>query len=78
MIRTVVSLESKDKKWLDKQAHLRHISMTALVREAVHYYRKKIESEHQPSFEELLLKTAGLWKKGDGLDFQQKLREEWD
>lgn len=78
MIRTVVSLDNSDKKWLDKQAHLRHVPMTEVVREAVHYYRNKVESEKQLTFDELLAKTAGLWKKGDGLAYQKKLREEWD
>ncbi len=78
MIRTVISLENHDKKWLDKQAHLRHVPMTEIVREALHYYRYKIESEKATSFEALLLKTAGLWEHEEGLEFQNKLRKDWD
>lgn len=77
MIRTVISLEKSEKKWLDKEAHRRHVRMTEVVREALRYYRKKLESEKALSPEELLNQTAGLWKKEDGLTYQEKLRDEW-
>ncbi|MHB1947699.1 MAG: ribbon-helix-helix protein, CopG family [Gammaproteobacteria bacterium] len=78
MVRTVISLENSEKKWLDKQAHLRHVPMTEIVREALRHYRSKIESEKQPTIENLLAQTAGIWKKGDGLEYQKKLRDEWE
>lgn len=78
MIRTVISLDNGEKKWLDKQAHLRHVPMTEIVREALRYYRQKIELDKQPSVEELLAQTAGIWKKEDGLEYQKKLRDEWE
>ena len=31
----------------------------------------------EPSLEELLRRTSGLWKSGDGLDAQLRLRDEW-
>lgn len=77
MKRTVISLDNAEKKWLDKQANLRHIPMTEIVREALRYYRSKVESEKQLSIEEILAQTAGIWKKGDGLTYQEKLRDEW-
>ncbi|MCA2555064.1 MAG: hypothetical protein IM466_15425 [Microcystis sp. M04BS1] len=30
-----------------------------------------------PDFETLLENTQGIWTKGDGLEYQQKIREEW-
>jgi hypothetical protein len=30
------------------------------------------------TFDELLLKTSGLWKQGDGLRYQEKIRDEWN
>ena len=30
------------------------------------------------TFDELLLKTRGLWKQGDGLNYQEKIRDEWN
>jgi hypothetical protein len=29
-------------------------------------------------FQELLEKTRGTWKGGDGLEYQVRIREEWD
>ncbi|CCI15011.1 MAG: hypothetical protein ACKPI8_03425 [Microcystis panniformis] len=31
----------------------------------------------EADFEALLDKTKGIWTKGDGLEYQQKIREEW-
>ncbi len=78
MKRTIISLDNTEKKWLDKQAHLRHVPMTEIVREALQYYRKKLESEKELSIEEILSQTAGIWKKSDGLAYQNKLRDEWE
>jgi hypothetical protein len=30
-----------------------------------------------PDFDTLLDSTQGVWTKGDGLEYQQKVREEW-
>jgi hypothetical protein len=29
-------------------------------------------------YDELLLQTRGLWKQGDGLRYQEKIRDEWN
>lgn len=78
MIRTVISLDKSEKKWLDKQANLRHVPMTKIVREALRCYRAQVEAEQMPPIEDLLTQTAGLWSKGDGLEYQKKIRDEWD
>lgn len=75
MVRTVIAIDDNDKHWLDHMAKQQHMSMTALVRIAIHHYRVKIES--QPSFENLLAETRGIWTKGDGLEYQNKIRNEW-
>jgi hypothetical protein len=30
------------------------------------------------TYDELLMKTSGLWKQGDGLHYQEKIRDEWN
>ncbi len=41
--------------------------------------RKAEESEIGKSrFKDLLEKTRGTWRHGDGLEYQVRLREEWD
>ena len=77
MIRTVISLDPEDKAWLDRVAKRQRKSMTQLVRHAVHRLRQ--ESESDPTqFERLLRDTRGLWKSGNGLTYQKKLRREWN
>ncbi len=75
MVRTVISLDPEDKAWLDAKARAERISMTELVRRAI---RRLREEEREVSFEELLGRTAGTWTEGDGLEYQIRIREEWD
>lgn len=76
MKRTIISLDPKDKKWLDKRAKETHQTMTQVVREAIQEYRVK-EEKAKPSLKELLDQTRGTWKHGDGLKYQIKIRSEW-
>jgi len=77
MIRTVISLDPEDKEWLDRRAQEEHVPMAQLIRRAVRCYREECESS-SPSMDQLLQKTAGLWKAGDGLVYQRRIREEWE
>jgi len=76
MVRTVVSLEEGDKRWLDERAHEEGVPMTELIRRAVHLLRQQ-GARKRPGLEELLDQTAGAWKHGDGLKYQEKIRREW-
>ena len=76
VVRTVVSLDPEDKEWLDRKAQQEHVPMTELVRRAVRRMRE--ESTASPgAFETLLRETSGIWRAGDGLSYQRRLREEW-
>lgn len=79
MIRTLISLEDEDKRWLDRRAEEEGTTMAQVVRIAVKRYREQCELEGgEPSLEELLRRTSGLWKGGDGLEAQLRLRGEWE
>lgn len=52
--------------------------MTELVRQAVHSYRVREESRGQDRLQHMVRETAGIWRGGDGLDYQQRLRDTWD
>lgn len=41
-------------------------------------YRVREESRNLPSLTTALARTAGLWRQGDGLAWQNRLRDEWD
>ncbi len=77
MVRTVISLDPEDKAWLDKKAKQEKVPMTELVRRAIRRYREDSESP-SADFAEVLRRTSGIWQAGDGLEYQRRLREEWD
>ena len=76
MIRTVISLDEESKEWLDQQARLEHVSTAELIRTAVRKYRAEKKREALP-LSDLLKQTSGIWKGGDGLAYQRRLRKEW-
>ena len=73
MTRMILSLDEHDKAWLERKAAEQGVSMASVVREAVHALRTKDES----SLKDLLSETSGIWKSGDGLKYQRRLRDEW-
>jgi hypothetical protein len=77
MVRTVISLDNEEKSWLDEQSRLRGVPMTQLVREAVRLYKGNTDINSTP-LERLLNATKGIWKKGDGLKYQRRSRDEWE
>ena len=77
MPRTVISLDQESKDWLDRQAADRGVPMTELVRQAVREFRAKEQRATRPSMQEILRRTSGIWRGGDGLEYQRRLRDEW-
>ncbi|QQR91195.1 MAG: ribbon-helix-helix protein, CopG family [Myxococcales bacterium] len=75
-VRAIVSLEEEDKAWLDRESARRGVSMAELIRIALRTLRRKPTLD-KPSFEKQLMSTKGLWTKGDGLAYQQSIRDEW-
>ena len=77
MPRTLINLDPDDKNWLDREAKARHLPMTELVRQAVHGFRVREESQGRTDLQTALHRTAGIWSGGDGLAYQNDLRNEW-
>lgn len=78
MVRTVISLDESDKKWLDSRAKEEQRTMTEIVRQAIHYYRLKgaRATEGKTGFKEILRMTKGTWSKGDAVAWVRKMRTE--
>ena len=77
LVRTVVSLPDQQKAWLDRQAAARRVSMSSLIRQAVSEFRRRERRRAKAPFGEVLARTAGIWPAGDGLEYQERVREEW-
>ena len=73
MTRTIISLEPEEKLWLEQRARAQGVSMARLVRKAI----RRLRQQEDISLEEVLKQTSGLWRKGDGLTYQRRLRKEW-
>lgn len=78
MVRTVISLDPEDKAWLDGRARETGKTMTSVVRDAVNLYRSQEAKRRSPPLKTVLERTRGMWKHGDGLAWQKKMRSEWD
>ncbi|MDN5881514.1 MAG: ribbon-helix-helix protein, CopG family [Nitrosospira sp.] len=78
MARTLINLPAEDKTWLDKEARSRHVPMTELVRQAVHDYRLREQNRAHPNLQVALKETSGIWRRGDAMEYQARLRDEWD
>lgn len=76
MVRTIITMSEKDKKWLEEYSYASHLSVAETIRRAIREYREHKKGEFQ---KEALSQTAGLWKsrKVDGLKYVGRLRDEW-
>lgn len=76
MVRTVVSLDERDKKWLDRKAREQGVTMTTLVRQAIRDLRMRRggAKSDEPAFDEILRMTKGTWRKGDAAAWVRRLR----
>ena len=72
----IVSLDKESKEWLERQAREESVSTAELIRTAVRRYREEKRKE-TPSLHDLLKQTSGIWKAGDALAYQRRVRKEW-
>lgn len=73
MTRAIISLEPSDKGWLEKKAKEDGVPMTEVVRTAI----RRLREDDEKTLDRLLDQTSGVWKHGDGLEYQRKIRGEW-
>jgi len=78
MVRTLISLDEDDKRWLDRQAKEGHTTMTEVVRQAIRSYRLRGRPSkgQKPTYKEILEMTKGTWTQGDALEYVRKIRAE--
>ncbi len=78
MPRTIISLSDEDKVWLDRRSRAERVPMTEIVRRAVREYRERYDAGGSSRLKELLRRTSGCWTHGDGLRYQDAVRDEWE
>lgn len=72
--RTIITLPEEDKKWLQSYSRAHDISLAEAVRQGVQKLRI---AEQQELYRSLVNSTKGIWKKGNGLEYQESIRSEW-
>jgi hypothetical protein len=72
--RTIITISEEDKSWLASYSCASGISMAEAVRRSI--MRLKVQ-DAKSAYQSLVRQTKGVWKKGDGLAYQKKLRSEW-
>lgn len=74
MTRLLVSIDDQDRRWLERKARQTGASMAEVVRQSI----RRMKKSEQKSFDELLQATSGVWREGDALRYQRRIRREWD
>jgi hypothetical protein len=73
MMRIILSIEEQEKSWLERKAREDGVSMSEVVRKAV----QRMREADQGKLDRILKATSGIWRGGDGLRYQRKIRREW-
>lgn len=76
MGRTLITLDEQAKAWIASQAKRERVSMSEIVRRAVE--RMRADEERKRALAHGIEQTAGIWPHGDGLNWQNRLRDEWE
>ena len=72
--RTMITLSDKEKRWITSYTQTHGISMAEAIRRGIACLKA---SQSKTSYQQTVYDTKGIWKKGDGLKYQQRLRSEW-
>jgi len=73
--RIIITIPQEDKLWLDGYAKECKISLAQAVRQGIGLLKKR---QRQNTYQKMVEITCGIWKKGEGLAYQQEMRGEWD
>jgi hypothetical protein len=73
MTRMLISLEENDRRWLEQTAQEVGVPMSEVVRRAI----RQAQEDGQKPLKDLLASTKGLWRRGDGLRYQRRIRKDW-
>ena len=60
--------------WLESYGKAHNVSVAEAIRRSIRKLREDTSSE---IYKIMVKKTRGLWKKGDGLRYQNEIRSEW-
>ena len=72
--RIIITIPDEDKLWLDAYGKVHKISVPEAIHRGICLLKK---GQRQKTYQKLVEITCGIWKKGEGLAYQQEMRREW-
>ncbi len=73
--RIIITISEEDKLWLESYSRAYKVAVAEAIRQGISRLR---EAETQETYQALVHNTRGIWKKGDGLKYQRRIRAEWN
>lgn len=73
--RTIITVSDQEKEWLGSYTKAHGISMAEAIRRGIACLKA---SQSLVSYQKIVSETKGIWSKGDGLKYQERLRTEWE
>ena len=73
--RIIVTIPDEDKLWLEAYSKMHKISMAEAIRRGIGQLK---QNYRHLTYQKLVEETCGVWTLGNGLDYQRKIRAEWD
>jgi hypothetical protein len=73
--RIIITIPPEDKAWIDSYSKAHKISTAEAVRQGIRRLRQLTEKD---TYKTLVETTRCMWREGDGLKYQQRLRSEWN
>lgn len=72
--RTIITISEQEKRWLATYSGLHGVSLAEAIRRGIACLKS---AEGDNTYCKLVQNTTGIWKQGDGLTYQNKIRSEW-
>jgi len=72
--RAIITISDQEKQWLGSYTKTHGISMAEAIRRGIACLKA---SQSLASYQKTVSDTKGIWLKGDGLKYQERLRSEW-
>ena len=73
--RTIITVSDQEKEWLGIYTKTQGISMAEAIRRGIACLKA---SQSLASYQKIVNDTKGIWSKGEGLKYQERLRTEWE
>jgi hypothetical protein len=73
--RTIITISEEEKRWLKSYSQRYRVSLAEAIRKGIACLKA---AEGAKTYKALVQETTGIWSQGEGLEYQKRLRAEWD